>query len=241
MSKEFQVPPDSFKIISLTKKLPKLTFFKGSRESITRVQKSNFSIKNYKLRKRGISQFSSQEAPCNIEVKSLTPLRLYKKSNISDERDSISQLSISDIKQSQVIQQNFNISGNLISQDAQNIYQGIENSENAVFLLKSIYENRPSTVFFDYPNTVNQSKNRSRVIPLNQINNPGIKLSYHISENFSYPCIINILKSAGFSIDSNFNLNIEGVIKGKTFQSLLDYQKTNHFPGSNCLGRKDSM
>ena len=224
MSKEFQVPPDSFKIISLTKKLPKLTFFKGSRESITRVQKSNFSIKNYKLRKRGISQFSSQEAPCNIEVKSLTPLRLYKKSNISDERDSISQLSISDIKQSQVIQQNFNISGNLISQDAQNIY-----------------ENRPSTVFFDYPNTVNQSKNRSRVIPLNQINNPGIKLSYHISENFSYPCIINILKSAGFSIDSNFNLNIEGVIKGKTFQSLLDYQKTNHFPGSNCLGRKDSM
>ena len=117
-----------------------------------------------------------------------------------------------------------------------------EISDVPILLLKSIYTNRHPTIFFDYPDPVPHYKSHSRVIPLKPFSPLPISLTYKISENFQYPCILKILKSAGFSqSETTYNMNIEGITKGRTFMNLLTYQKTNHFPGSSCLGRKDSM
>lgn len=60
-----------------------------------------------------------------------------------------------------------------------------------------------------------------------------------------YNAVVNTCKNAGFNmVEGNnqyFNLQWTGYITSNDIKGLNKYQKTNHFPGSSQLGRKDLL
>lgn len=215
-SSDFSIE-SSIKIISLSKKLAKIPQPKK-----IQVSKSSVKLENPKkeLTESSSSLLNSRNiSKLNIETKRLVKIATHAKKNPSIERDFLDFFSET-------------------SNNETNLEITNPSEENKFTLLKSVFENRPSTIFFDYPASVKIPKKNSRLFFTNQ----NLTLTYKISNNFRYPCILEILKNSGFTESSfNYNLNIEGVTKGRVFMNLLEYQKTNHFPGSSCLGRKDSM
>jgi len=53
--------------------------------------------------------------------------------------------------------------------------------------------------------------------------------------------MVNALKRAGFSMIANSNWNIlwTGSCSGEVLKKAIKYQRINHFPGSDQIGRKD--
>lgn len=61
-----------------------------------------------------------------------------------------------------------------------------------------------------------------------------------------YNAVVNSCKHAGFTMiegqtNDMFNLQWTGYVLPPDIKDLNKYQKTNHFPGSTCLGRKDLL
>ncbi|CAG9331493.1 unnamed protein product [Blepharisma stoltei] len=119
-----------------------------------------------------------------------------------------------------------------------------KSAKNKTLLLRSIYDKRPATIFFDYPKCCcAKEKSKGRVFYMSDKKLAKQYLTFRISESFLYDCIINTLTSAGFSEteDEDFNINIGASIDTDFMRDLAPFQKNNHFPGSSHLGRKDMM
>lgn len=72
-------------------------------------------------------------------------------------------------------------------------------------------------------------------------------MSFRIAETTHiYNAVVNTCKNAGFSLAEgstadNFNVQWTGYISASEIRKLNKFQKTNHFPSSNQLGRKDLL
>ena len=72
-------------------------------------------------------------------------------------------------------------------------------------------------------------------------------MSFRIAETTHiYNAVVNSCKNAGFSVaegptSSLFNVQWTGYIQSGDISDLNKYQRTNHFPGSSQLGRKDLL
>ena len=72
-------------------------------------------------------------------------------------------------------------------------------------------------------------------------------MSFRISGSAHiYNAVVNSCKAAGFNmLESNnthlFNMQWTGYLGSNDIKHLNKYQKTNHFPGSSQLGRKDLL
>lgn len=118
-----------------------------------------------------------------------------------------------------------------------------EITNKAIYVLKSVYENRLATVFFDYPEycqVPTKSQGRVRIVSYEEIN---IGLYYYIAEIYKYPCINRILDTAGFeeTTDEDYLIYIGELIDGSIAKDYYSYRKINHFPGSSFIGRKDTL
>jgi hypothetical protein len=115
-----------------------------------------------------------------------------------------------------------------------------------VYFLKSIYEGRPPTAFFPYPSYVKLDRESNRVRTYLREDVEYLFMSFKIWDTTHiYNAVVNTCKNAGFTMVEQpniyFNLQWTGYIKYKDILHLNKYQKTNHFPGSQCLGRKDLL
>ncbi len=71
-------------------------------------------------------------------------------------------------------------------------------------------------------------------------------MSFKISDTTHiYNAVVNTCKNAGFNMvegaNNYFNLQWTGYITAADIKGLNKYQKTNHFPNSTQLGRKDLL
>ena len=112
--------------------------------------------------------------------------------------------------------------------------------------LKSIFENRPPTAFFPYPVYVNYERSCDRIRTYNRDEIEFLFMSFKISENTHiYNAVVTSCKNAGLIMMEKpgafFNLQWTGYITSNDIKHLNKYQKTNHFPGSSQLGRKDLL
>lgn len=114
---------------------------------------------------------------------------------------------------------------------------------NEILLLKSIYQNRPPTIFFKYSPICGQSQDSSRVFRIKDDEVKDYDFNCRITSEKPLKCIKLALKSGGFDItDHGKNWNMFwGFVKPETLKNMNQYQKTNHFPGCWLLGRKDNL
>jgi len=116
-----------------------------------------------------------------------------------------------------------------------------------VTFLKSIFEGRPPIAFFQYPSYVGIKRVADRIRMYTREEVEHLFMSFRISDSAHiYNAVVNSCKAAGFTmLESNnthlFNLQWTGYIGANDIKHLNKYQKTNHFPGSSQLGRKDLL
>lgn len=115
-----------------------------------------------------------------------------------------------------------------------------------VTFLKSIFENRPPTAFFQYPAFIKNERQCDRIRIYNRDEIEFLFMSFRISDHTHiYNTVVNGCKGAGFIMMDKpspyFNLQWTGYITSNDIKHLNKYQKTNHFPGSSQLGRKDLL
>lgn len=125
-------------------------------------------------------------------------------------------------------------------------YSVFKPHSDEVYFLKSVYEGRPPTAFYPYPNYVKIERQSNRVRTYNRVDVEYLFMSFKISDTTHiYNAVVNSCKHAGFTMVEQpniyFNLQWTGYITAKNIAHLNKYQKTNHFPGSQCLGRKDLL
>ena len=125
-------------------------------------------------------------------------------------------------------------------------YSVFKPHSNHVTFLKSIFENRPPTAFFPYPSYVNYERSCDRIRTYNRDEIEFLIMSFRISESTHiYNAVVTSCKNAGLIMlekpSSLFNLQWTGYITSADIKHLNKYQKTNHFPGSSQLGRKDLL
>lgn len=251
MQKDFQFSPDSFKITSLSKNLHSTDLVSSFKKPSTPIRLPVISKRYSKqLKVRDSTRLQSHEVSSFIEAKSLTPVRMKKKRVLSAERETYTYIhteSINITNKSSVVSSPTKGIINLIDVQADTLssIQSIQHQDSpkpegeSVKVLKSIFECRNPVVLFEYPAVldIHRSNNRISNLSLEFCRN----LSFRISESFSYPCILDVLRLAGFEQMPNFLIDIEGVVKSGIYKGLEPGQKVNHFPGSSCLGRKDVM
>ena len=101
--------------------------------------------------------------------------------------------------------------------------------------------------FFQYPSYVGLKRVADRIRVYTREEVEHLNMSFRISDSTHiYNAVVNSCKSAGFTmIESNkshlFNVQWTGYITANDIKHLNKYQKTNHFPGSSQLGRKDLL
>ena len=125
-------------------------------------------------------------------------------------------------------------------------YSVFKPHSNQVTFLKSIFENRPPTAFFPYPTYVNFERSCDRIRTYNRDEIEFLFMSFKIAESTHiYNAVVTSCKNAGLIMlekpNSYFNLQWTGYITSNDIKNLNKYQKTNHFPGSSQLGRKDLL
>lgn len=116
-------------------------------------------------------------------------------------------------------------------------------TKKAIYMLRSVYENRLATVFFNYPEYCQvppKSQDRVKIVNCEEINTG---LYYYIADIYKYPCINRIFDTAGFeeTTDEDYLIYIGEVIGGSVAKDYYSYRKINHFPGSSFIGRKDTL
>ena len=117
---------------------------------------------------------------------------------------------------------------------------------NEIYFLKSIFAGRPPTAFFPYPSYVHIDRTADRVRKYKRDEIDYLFMSFKISDTTHiYNAVVNTCKNAGFNmvegVNNYFNLQWTGYITSEDIKTLNKYQKTNHFPGSSQLGRKDLL
>lgn len=111
---------------------------------------------------------------------------------------------------------------------------------NRIHMLRSIFPDRPATVFFKYPKCCHLEETETdRVYPIE-----NAKMFYKISGS-EYKCIVNSLECNGFRKSEEPNdwsvyFDVSGTHL-KVLENMSRQQKFNHFPGCWNLGRKDYM
>ncbi|KAL4496430.1 hypothetical protein ABPG72_014660 [Tetrahymena utriculariae] len=114
-----------------------------------------------------------------------------------------------------------------------------------VTLLKSVYEGRPSTIFFEYPDCCfkrREQNNRTYVANPKEVKKWN--LTYRMNDcNRPYQCVTKSFEAGGFvETFSNTQWNSYWASNRISFiKKLNSFQKTNHFAGCWNLGRKDQL
>lgn len=109
-------------------------------------------------------------------------------------------------------------------------------------LLASIFEGVPPTIFFDYPPEYGSKKRGVARYFVAQ----GAPKLYYLHTNLVHPynAVINTLKRSGFrptTSSTKWSLLWSAQPKPEILRSFHAYQRTNHFPASWHLGRKDLL
>ncbi|KAL4463103.1 hypothetical protein ABPG74_007104 [Tetrahymena malaccensis] len=114
-----------------------------------------------------------------------------------------------------------------------------------VTLLKSIYEGRPSTIFFEYPDCCFKKReqgNRTYVASPKEVKKWN--LTYRMNDcNRPYQCVTKSFEAGGF-VETLSNTQWNGYWASNRIsfiKKLNSFQKTNHFAGCWNLGRKDQL
>ena len=114
-----------------------------------------------------------------------------------------------------------------------------------VFLLKSAFSNRPETLFFQYPDYVpTQRKPSDRAVQLTPDQSEAFNFSFRVLDNTHiYNAVVNSCYQAGVKMTefTQPNLVWSGYLFPSDLKDFHKYQKVNHFPASNQLGRKDFL
>jgi tubulin polyglutamylase TTLL4 len=106
-------------------------------------------------------------------------------------------------------------------------------------LLAAIFEGMPPTIFFDYPPEYGCKKRAGRFFLAR-----GAPKMYYMHTNLVHPynSVLNTLRRAGFKATNSaakWSLLWSAQPKPEVLRTFNAYQKTNHFPASWHLGRKD--
>jgi hypothetical protein len=114
-------------------------------------------------------------------------------------------------------------------------------SVNICYALESIFENYPSTLFFQYLPQCEKVRDIYRVKRWTNVT----KVLYRIAENAThYDSVENVLSKAGVSMtdDDDWNLFLSTPYMSKEeIRKVTKGKKWNHFPGNEYLGRKDLL
>lgn len=112
-----------------------------------------------------------------------------------------------------------------------------------VLLLKSVYENRPPTIFFPYPPWCQIRRETSRTLALSTSEMALYDLKYKMgAKNHPFFCVTTAFQYAGFQRTFSDDWNgLWGKELSDGLKNLNKYQKSNHFPGCWNLGRKDQL
>lgn len=114
-----------------------------------------------------------------------------------------------------------------------------------VCLLKSVFANRPATLFFQYPDYIPKQRRSDRLHKLSECEKETFNFSFRVLDNTHiYNALVNSCFQAGVKMteyESSFNLVWSGYLFPQDIKDLHKYQKVNHFPASNQLGRKDFL
>jgi len=118
----------------------------------------------------------------------------------------------------------------------------VDKSRRQVVLLPSVFEGRPPVVFFSYTDACGaEQRPMDRAVPTR----PDVqRLFYtHTDKVHEYNAVINILKLGGLhrvrEASNKWCLLWSNHPPPETLRALKPLQRTNHFPGSRNLGRKD--
>jgi tubulin polyglutamylase TTLL4 len=114
-------------------------------------------------------------------------------------------------------------------------------ADSGLPLLASAFEGAPPTIFFDYPPEYGPKKKGNRLMLVR-----GMPKMFYVHTNLVHPynAVINTLKRAGFKQTSSmvkWSLFWSAQPKPEFLRAFHPYQKTNHFPASWHLGRKDLL
>eukprot|EP00359_Climacostomum_virens_P005225 CAMPEP_0204901206 /NCGR_PEP_ID=MMETSP1397-20131031/2946_1 /ASSEMBLY_ACC=CAM_ASM_000891 /TAXON_ID=49980 /ORGANISM="Climacostomum Climacostomum virens, Strain Stock W-24" /LENGTH=679 /DNA_ID=CAMNT_0052069523 /DNA_START=147 /DNA_END=2183 /DNA_ORIENTATION=- len=113
------------------------------------------------------------------------------------------------------------------------------------FLIQPLFEERPSTVAFDYPpQCMTQSRLNARCFEMSEAEKLTKKLWFKISDRApAYNCILNSFRHNGFeqTTSHKFNIIISKVPSPASLKWLSSFQRFNHYPGAWNLGRKDNL
>jgi hypothetical protein len=74
--------------------------------------------------------------------------------------------------------------------------------------------------------------------------NSNFKLKFKISDHvYTYNCVVNALKAAGFTQTNGkeWNLLWSAPLKAENLRNFNQFQRCNHFPAAWQLGRKDNL
>ena len=113
--------------------------------------------------------------------------------------------------------------------------------KGTTLIRRSVFTNRPSVVFFQYPLSVGFQHSLENTEPFKDT---GIKLKFKISErSFVYNCVTGPLQHNGFTqtAGSSWNILWSSPLKYESVQHFNKYQHCNHFVNCWNLGRKDCM
>ena len=108
-----------------------------------------------------------------------------------------------------------------------------------VFMLKSVYEGRPATIFFSYPACCERARDTTRTFVLKPEEEKIYDLKY---KSGYFNSVVKTFENAGFKRTSGAHWNaIWGTPNKDKIKELNKFQKFNHFPGCWQLGRKDYL
>ncbi|KRX02782.1 hypothetical protein PPERSA_02272 [Pseudocohnilembus persalinus] len=169
------------------------------------------------------------------------------KNELENDKGQNCQVSKDDFMRRQVeYQQQQSAEGDFEEQNADKSVKDDKNKviyNNRLILLKSIYQDRPPTILFDYPYYVGKQRKNERRQRVSQEDFQKYQLQYKTCNFKMVSSIENIFALAGFERvydDENWNF-LWGIGQHKKIRDMTRYQKTNHFPGCYNLGRKDFL
>ena len=114
-----------------------------------------------------------------------------------------------------------------------------------IVLQRSRFPDRPKTIFFNYPSVCEEDRPHINTEITNQDElGTNSYISFSISESTTfYECIFKSLKYNGFRLEMNSNWNLlwSGLQKTFIYKNFFTYQRTNHFPGTYQVARKDNL
>ncbi|EAR91806.2 tubulin tyrosine ligase family protein (macronuclear) [Tetrahymena thermophila SB210] len=117
------------------------------------------------------------------------------------------------------------------------------NRYNKLLLLKSVYENRPLTVFFPYPPQCGDIiRNSSRTVVATDYEEKRFDMRFKVTTNSLNRCVGHAFQYAGIreTEDNDWNM-VWSTGRDNRVKNMIKYQKINHFPQYWNMGRKDCL